>query len=323
MIIIVLLLQLCFVFGHNGVVHDQSSGCSGSIFAGSNSSEGMFVLDWLAQRLFLLDNQGEQKHTWKLPDSYFYAIAEHEQGAFVSIGNATTVFTATTNNDNDDFGIVSWVATGESVHKIRKHNNTYYGLNILSGHICQFNTTLACNNIISSTPSTYLPDKDYVKTWSFAINGSKIYVIGFTGIKYTTDFGSTWNDVDFDLHMNLNVNTNVSGQINGSSHGYGDLFFHENTNRLLVTTGEMCWGCENAQRHNNAGKIITVLPERRVLAVGLRHPYMSALIGNTLLIGDVGENLYEELNLFNVMENDIVNFMWPLYEGTYSFYNLL
>lgn len=309
-------LLVSVVLGHNGVVHDQTSGCPASIFAGSNTSEGYFALDWQAQRLYLKDNK--IKHSWKLPDSYWYAITEHDDGALISIGNATANFTVSTENDEDDFGIVTWTPTNGVVHKLRKHNQIYYGLDILTGVICQFNESMSCNDIVSTTPSTFVQDKDYVKTWSFAINGTIIYVIGSTGIKYTTDFGSTWNNIDFDVN-----NVNTYSDLGQGQHVYGDIFYHESTGRLIAVTGENCYACEHAQLENNVGKVVVVLPERRVLAVGLRHPYMSALIHDLLIIGDVGEAMYEELNVMNVMETEIINFMWPLYEGKHNLFSFL
>ena len=101
--LILFFVRKTHVLEHDGVVHDQTSGCPGSLFAGSPaiSSKGYFSLDWQTQTLYLLEKGVKLgldgvKNSWKLPSSLWYAIAEHDTGALVSIGNETAVFSTTT-----------------------------------------------------------------------------------------------------------------------------------------------------------------------------------------------------------------------------------
>lgn len=55
-----------------------------------------------------------------------------------------------------------------------------------------------------------------------------------------------------------------------------------------------------------------------VFAFGLRNPFRASFSGNTLLIGDVGENAVEEVDLLGTTMGG-ANFGWPFREGTRTF----
>ena len=138
--LILFFVRKTHVLEHDGVVHDQTSGCPGSLFAGSpaSSSKGYFSLDWQTQTLYLLEKGVKLgldgvKNSWKLPSSLWYAIAEHDTGALVSIGNETAVFSTTTKKYENGSANVTWISSNENVHKIRKHNGVYYGLDVKNG----------------------------------------------------------------------------------------------------------------------------------------------------------------------------------------------
>ena len=55
---------------------------------------------------------------------------------------------------------------------------------------------------------------------------------------------------------------------------------------------------------------------RRIIAEGLRNPFRFAISpDNELWIGDVGWNVWEELNRMPTQPGSVVNFGWPCYEG--------
>ncbi|MFC7503450.1 PQQ-dependent sugar dehydrogenase, partial [Nocardioides sp. GCM10030258] len=54
----------------------------------------------------------------------------------------------------------------------------------------------------------------------------------------------------------------------------------------------------------------------RVLALGLRNPFRFTVHGDQLVIGDVGEMTWEEVNVLDVEESaGVANFGWPCREG--------
>jgi len=293
--------------GHGGVVHDTSRGCPGSIFAGAAHADYFYALDWQAQMVYIVDRHtSAEMHRWTLPPSYWYAIAQHSSGAMVVANNKTCIIT----EDTDE---LTWTPLeGCTVHKLRQSGGVYYGLNVLTG---QMFTIPSCEEVITTPPSDYVADKDGVLVWSFDIGSTTTYYIGDNGkatIQTTMDTGTTWHAIpNFDAWSGHRPPTYIS-------HHYGDIFYDQG--RLLAVTGEVCYHCENAQSDGNAGKVVEVIPNYKILAAGLRHPYMNALVGNLLLIGDVGASSYEELNVFDVSEPTLRNFMWPLYEGTHVFY---
>ncbi|WP_436643655.1 PQQ-dependent sugar dehydrogenase [Microbaculum sp. FT89] len=52
-----------------------------------------------------------------------------------------------------------------------------------------------------------------------------------------------------------------------------------------------------------------------IFAYGLRNPWRFAFDGNRLLIGDVGQGAWEEVNILTLAEASGANFGWPQYEG--------
>jgi glucose/arabinose dehydrogenase len=57
---------------------------------------------------------------------------------------------------------------------------------------------------------------------------------------------------------------------------------------------------------------------REVFAYGLRNPFRNAFFGDALLIGDVGQNAVEEIDLLRTTTPGL-NFGWPFREGTHAF----
>jgi glucose/arabinose dehydrogenase len=55
---------------------------------------------------------------------------------------------------------------------------------------------------------------------------------------------------------------------------------------------------------------------KEIFAYGLRNPWRWSLEGNNLAIGDVGQNIQEEIDLATVTAARGANFGWPKYEGT-------
>ena len=52
-----------------------------------------------------------------------------------------------------------------------------------------------------------------------------------------------------------------------------------------------------------------------IYAMGLRNPWRFAIDGDTIYVGDVGQNTREEINVFSAT-NPGLNFGWPRFEGT-------
>lgn len=57
---------------------------------------------------------------------------------------------------------------------------------------------------------------------------------------------------------------------------------------------------------------------REVFAYGLRNPFRASFFGDALLIGDVGQNAVEEIDLLRTTTPGL-NFGWPFREGTHAF----
>jgi glucose/arabinose dehydrogenase len=91
--------------------------------------------------------------------------------------------------------------------------------------------------------------------------------------------------------------------------------------RLYVSLGDAMnnrW----AQRRRLYGQIVSLDPAHpaktlRVLAKGLRNPYRIAFDSFTgdLLVGDVGETTYEEVDVLDPLRKTIANLGWPFIEG--------
>lgn len=132
----------------------------------------------------------------------------------------------------------------------------------------------------------------------------------------------------------------------GQSHTIGDLVFDEE-GRLLVgigdgalyLTGNGLAGRFETLRAQDpevlAGKVLRLDPQTgrgvpdnplytgdgssnasRVLALGLRNPFRFAVRGDQMVIGDVGEGDWEEINVAHLDGSDeVANFGWPCREG--------
>lgn len=125
----------------------------------------------------------------------------------------------------------------------------------------------------------------------------------------------------------------------GDNHNGGGLIF-ENSDNLLIAVGDGGGSASSdtgeAISQNGLtrlGKILRVVPGRQVgvggysipsggnnsgtnldeiYALGLRNPFTMTYASSLLFIGDVGGNLYEEINLAT---EAAMNFAWPLEEG--------
>jgi glucose/arabinose dehydrogenase len=56
-----------------------------------------------------------------------------------------------------------------------------------------------------------------------------------------------------------------------------------------------------------------------IFAYGLRHPWRFSFDGTRIIIGDVGENIQEEVNFLEKNDAAGTNFGWPQYEGNLVF----
>ncbi|WP_091022138.1 PQQ-dependent sugar dehydrogenase [Nocardioides szechwanensis] len=133
----------------------------------------------------------------------------------------------------------------------------------------------------------------------------------------------------------------------GEAHTIGDLAF-DGEGRLLVGVGDGALytapgglrGRVEAWRAQDpevlAGKVLRIDPATgrgvadnplhtgdgssnasRVLALGLRNPFRFAVRGDQLVLGDVGENAWEEIDVMSLGDGDgsVPNFGWPCREG--------
>lgn len=55
-----------------------------------------------------------------------------------------------------------------------------------------------------------------------------------------------------------------------------------------------------------------------ILSYGLRNPWRCAWHKDTLIIGDVGQNVWEEVNAVSIRDLNSANFGWPQIEGTHK-----
>ena len=108
--------------------------------------------------------------------------------------------------------------------------------------------------------------------------------------------------------------------------------------RLYIATGDGGTGGELAQDTNSLlGKILRIDPLRRegprpysvpndnpyvgragadeILSRGLRNPFRFSFAGRKIVIGDVGESRFEEVNYERLPAASGANFGWPNYEG--------
>lgn len=143
-----------------------------------------------------------------------------------------------------------------------------------------------------------------------------------------------------------NVGTADCVPMVGEAHTIGDLGF-DDEGRLLVGIGD---GALYLTGNGLAGRLLTLraqdpevlagkvlridpvtghgVPDNplyvgdgssnasRVLALGLRNPFRFTVHGDQLVIGDVGEMTWEEVNVLDVEESaEVANFGWPCREG--------
>ncbi|MCT8972145.1 PQQ-dependent sugar dehydrogenase [Microbaculum marinisediminis] len=123
------------------------------------------------------------------------------------------------------------------------------------------------------------------------------------------------------------------------NHNGGQLQFGPD-GRLYIATGDGGGGgdgFDNARKLDRLlGKILRINPRQtrtgayripksnpfvgtpgrdEIFAYGLRNPWRFAFDGNRLLIGDVGQGAWEEVNILTLAEARGANFGWPQYEG--------
>lgn len=296
---------------HGGEYHPPGTDCPGSLFAGATDNNNiMFTVEWLAQKVYASQG-GSIIHRWDLPDASatplstvnVYSIAPADNGAFVLAGTNYSEITLDTVD-------IEWVPLSCSVQKVRRVNGQYYGLNFGTAEIFRIPEC----ELVTTGPATLSVDVDFVRAWSFAISPTSVFTVGMVGqsariFEQNTDNNESWTPLEIDLYKGVS-------RPPGIAHAYGDIFWDEPRSRLLAVQGETCFECEAAQeKATYAGKVVQILPTVKVLAVGLRHPYHNQIVGDKLLIGDVGGGIYEELNVLDLANDDVRNFMWPLYEA--------
>ena len=104
-------------------------------------------------------------------------------------------------------------------------------------------------------------------------------------------------------------------------HYGGDIAFGPRR-RLYVTLGDALRSLHAQSRRRLYGKIVSLDPRRprrtrRIHAKGLRNPFRFAFdpFRGSLVIGDVGELSYEEIDVLSPRRRRVANFGWPYYEG--------
>lgn len=131
------------------------------------------------------------------------------------------------------------------------------------------------------------------------------------------------------------------------SDNYGGWMGYGPEGHIYIATGDGGGGNDpqnNAQNRNSLlGKILRVIPnpdpfagsfpnwsfmwapgnpfaagggDPRVFAYGLRNPYRASFHNGSLLIGDIGASIMEEINLLRVQQDAGANYGWPYREGT-------
>ncbi|QLC26627.1 cadherin domain-containing protein [Parasphingopyxis algicola] len=56
-----------------------------------------------------------------------------------------------------------------------------------------------------------------------------------------------------------------------------------------------------------------------IYALGLRNPFRASFLDDDILVGDVGQDSFEEVNRFSTDDDGGINFGWPFREGSASF----
>jgi glucose/arabinose dehydrogenase len=113
-----------------------------------------------------------------------------------------------------------------------------------------------------------------------------------------------------------------------ANHNGGNLAFGPD-GKLYVGMGDGGSGGDPQNRAQNPnellGKLLRLDPTGRtpaeIVAVGLRNPWRFSFDRATgdLYIGDVGQNAIEEVDYVRAGTNDLLNFGWPLFEGTATY----
>lgn len=58
---------------------------------------------------------------------------------------------------------------------------------------------------------------------------------------------------------------------------------------------------------------------REVYALGLRNPFRASFLDDDILVGDVGQDSFEEVNRFSADDDEAINLGWPFREGSANF----
>jgi glucose/arabinose dehydrogenase len=108
------------------------------------------------------------------------------------------------------------------------------------------------------------------------------------------------------------------------NHNGGHVLFGPD-GRLYLGLGDGGAAFDPEQRSQDVrsrlGKLLRVdvdaaTPEWEIVALGLRNPWRMSFDGEDLWIGDVGQDLWEEVNVLRGGPGRLANFGWDVYEGS-------
>jgi uncharacterized integral membrane protein len=364
----VVLALHAMVYSHAGEVHLYDPECAGSIIAGPRGPNGtVFIADLLMQTAFILDENYEKVHEVPfglVPDPELMPAAMTHTAAECALilrGDIYCQTRAQTATMCAGTETLQWVNTTDCpcVAKFRTKNSTatddklvHYVLDTTTGSVFIYNTTSrACTAYTTFNVSEVLQINNAaggLAAYSFDVNPETnrivYYVVTETNSTHT---GASLVEVDHDgtdrdvLPLDIWSGSTIrpSDLIPGLVHAYGDVFLDLCGNgNYIITVGEAAYDNTAVQFFGNLmGKAVRVFYDRgagtvstELLAVGFRHPWMSAFHENTckLLVADVGGHRFEnlaEISLTPPANSKPPNYMFPFLEhdAVHSLYGTL